>query len=131
MSCTYPRRDILRYGSLFSLGGTSVLAGCTMGSAGGDGWLKGEVVDIAPPNATVVESDDERIADEQLLQSFIRETIREGNAVREVDEYKVNEISDKLSQLPRYQSTSQTDAPSGYYVKHNQTIVAVQFAIEE
>lgn len=131
MPSTCSRRDALHYGLLLSIGGISTLTGCTSEPAGGDGRLEGEVVTTVPQEATVVEATDDRIAGEQLLQSFIKKTVRDGDATQELSEQEVEEVSDVLSELSRYEPTQQTDALHGYYIKQERTTVVVDLIINQ
>lgn len=133
MASGYSRRAVLHYGSFLSVGGTSLLAGCSSEPkpAGGDGFLEGQIVTAVPSDANVVAAIDGRIADGRLLQSFIQNVVRSEEATQELSEKQVNGVSESLSQLSRYEPTHKTDAPHGYYIKQNQTVVVIRLIIRQ
>lgn len=113
-------------------------AGCTGAfgsfggsSAGGDGEFHAVAVSEAPPNATVVPYDDDRVAENEYLQRAVRQAANRSEAVVTVPEADVERTKAGVNELPLYtlNQSSSTEYEWGYYVRYERTVVRVEFAV--
>lgn len=116
-----------------------LLGGCLAGfsgsseTAGGEGSLTAIETSEAPPNATVVNYSDDRVAENKYLQKAVRKVVDDDSdkVVVTVPEDDVEQIKKDLQSLPFYdarQATTDRHQP-GYYVEYMEGVVRVKFVI--
>ncbi|NEU58952.1 hypothetical protein [Halorussus sp. MSC15.2] len=125
-----------RLSSLLALTFLLVTAGCagSVGSspAGGEGEFHAVVVEEAPPNATVLASDDPRVEANEYLRRAVRRAAANGSdSVVTVPEADVERTKDDVAALPTYTLNQSSSAEHrwGHYVRHDGTVVNVQFVV--
>lgn len=113
-----------------------LVAGCSTvqmnDTTNGDVSLQGTVVadDEVPENATVVSATDDRIADVEPLQELLDAATNDsaGRATRELSSDERERVEGSLDELPKYEDSS---SPNGYFVRHGDAVVRVNFVYEE
>lgn len=91
------------------------------------GQLQAEVVEKAPPNATVVNSTDGRIANVTIIQNVVSDAATNGFAGRVLNPSETRSVQESLSRLPYYSGPEDF----GYYIKHDSHVIRLRLLLEE
>lgn len=121
------RRQLLASTGCASL---AFVAGC-LNDAGADGGLLLAEGATEPPNATVIESSDERIRDVGPIQDGLQQAANATPATAEVEvsEDEFDTVADTLSDLPWYErSEHDTGYMSGIYSRYEDSVYVIVLA---
>lgn len=96
------------------------------------GPIQAKVVESPPSSATVVPSNDERIADVDPIQKGVSQAVEKEGTPRKVglklEGMQYTKTSQALKKLPRYNDSPAAD---GYYIRHKGKVVRVILLVEE
>ena len=107
-----------------------VLAGCTGIELGGygcnsDGLLFASVVDEPPANATVINSTNDQIVDQPIIQETLEEAAMSGNVTKDLKPREYCQVRDALAELPEHDGQE-----FGYYIQYQGDLIRLQLAVE-
>lgn len=109
-------------------GASASISGC-LNDPGAEGGVVEALEVENPPNATITEASDERIASIDPIQQALQKASDHSTATVSVSEREYETVAQALSELPWYERTqdhSSNPRPSGIYIRYkNESYVVV------